>query len=65
MAWGLVAGFVDGGTFDWMANDKFPTLAALKQGSMIQMFAEEFGPQGPFFTRAGGHSRLWSLHGPL
>ena len=42
---------VDGGTFDWMANDKFPTLSQPYAGFHDLVFAEEFGPQA-FITRA-------------
>ena len=44
-------GVVDGGTFDWMANDKFPTLSQPYAGFHDLVFAEEFGPQA-FITRA-------------
>ena len=50
---GVVIGgaVVDGGTFDWMANDKFPTLSKPYAGFHDLVFAEEFGPQA-FITRA-------------
>ena len=50
---GVVIGgvVVDGGTFDWMANDKFPTLSQPYAGFHDLVFAEEFGPQA-FITRA-------------
>ena len=35
---------VDAGSFDWMANDKFPTLSAPYAGYHGIVFAEEFGP---------------------
>jgi O-acetylhomoserine (thiol)-lyase len=36
---------VDGGRFDWLANDKFPTLSQPYAGYHGVVFAEEFGPQ--------------------
>jgi len=36
---------VDGGTFDWGASDKFPTLTEPYAGYHGIVFAEEFGPQ--------------------
>ena len=50
---GVVIGgvVVDGGTFDWLANDKFPTLSQPYAGFHDLVFAEEFGPQA-FITRA-------------
>ena len=35
---------VDGGRFDWMASDKFPTLTEPYAGYHGVVFAEEFGP---------------------
>ncbi len=35
---------VDGGRFDWMASDKFPTLTEPYAGYHGLVFAEEFGP---------------------
>lgn len=50
---GIVIGglVVDGGTFDWEASDKFPTLTEPYEGFHDLVFAEEFGPQA-FITRA-------------
>ena len=50
---GIVIGgvVVDGGTFDWEAAGKFPTLTAPYAGFHDLVFAEEFGPQA-FITRA-------------
>ena len=50
---GVVLGgvIVDGGTFDWAANDKFPTLSQPYAGFHNLVFADEFGPQA-FITRA-------------
>ena len=50
---GIVIGglVVDGGTFDWEASGKFPTLTAPYEGFHDLVFAEEFGPQA-FITRA-------------
>ena len=50
---GVVLGglVVDGGTFDWMQNDKFPTLSEPYNGFHDLVFAVEFGPQA-FVTRA-------------
>ena len=50
---GIVIGglVVDGGTFDWEASDRFPTLAEPYAGFHDLVFAEEFGPQA-FITRA-------------
>ena len=50
---GIVIGglVVDGGTFDWEASGKFPTLTEPYEGFHDLVFAEEFGPQA-FITRA-------------
>jgi len=50
---GIVIGglVVDGGTFDWEASGKFPTLSEPYEGFHDLVFAEEFGPQA-FITRA-------------
>ncbi|HAL43036.1 MAG TPA: O-acetylhomoserine aminocarboxypropyltransferase, partial [Gammaproteobacteria bacterium] len=50
---GVVIGgvVVDGGTFDWQANDKFPTLSEPYAGFHNLVFAEEFGPAA-FIMRA-------------
>ena len=50
---GVVIGglLVDGGTFDWEASGKFPTLTEPYTGFHGLNFAEEFGPQA-FVTRA-------------
>ena len=50
---GVVIGglLVDGGTFDWEASGKFPTLTEPYQGFHGLNFAEEFGPAA-FITRA-------------
>ena len=50
---GIVIGglVVDGGTFDWEASGRFPTLAEPYAGFHDLVFAEEFGPQA-FITRA-------------
>ena len=50
---GIVIGglVVDGGTFDWEASGKFPTLSEPYAGFHDLVFAEEFGPQA-FTTRA-------------
>jgi O-acetylhomoserine (thiol)-lyase len=50
---GVVIGglLVDGGTFDWEASGKFPTLAEPYPGFHNLNFAEEFGPAA-FITRA-------------
>ena len=50
---GVVIGglLVDGGRFDWEANNKFPTLTEAYDGFHGLVFAEEFGPQA-FITRA-------------
>ena len=50
---GVVIGglLVDGGTFDWEASGKFPTLTEPYQGFHDLNFAEEFGPAA-FITRA-------------
>ena len=50
---GIVIGglVVDGGTFDWEASDRFPTLTEPYPGFHDLVFAEEFGPQA-FITRA-------------
>jgi len=50
---GIVIGglLVDGGTFDWQASGKFPTLTEPYAGFHGLNFAEEFGPAA-FITRA-------------
>ena len=50
---GIVIGglIVDGGTFDWEASGKFPTLTEPYAGFHNLNFAEEFGPAA-FITRA-------------
>jgi len=50
---GIVIGgvLVDGGTFDWEASNRFPTLTEPYAGFHDLVFAEEFGPQA-FITRA-------------
>jgi O-acetylhomoserine (thiol)-lyase len=50
---GVVIGglLVDGGTFDWEAAGRFPTLSEPYVGFHDLNFAEEFGPQA-FITRA-------------
>ena len=50
---GIVIGglLVDGGTFDWEASGRFPTLTEPYDGFHDLVFAEEFGPQA-FITRA-------------
>ena len=50
---GVVIGglVVDGGTFDWEASERFPTLTEPYAGFHDLTFAEEFGPQA-FITRA-------------
>lgn len=50
---GIVIGglLVDGGTFDWEASDRFPTLTQPYEGFHDLVFAEEFGPLA-FITRA-------------
>lgn len=50
---GVVIGglLVDGGTFDWEASGKFPTLTEPYAGFHNLNFAEEFGPAA-FITRA-------------
>jgi O-acetylhomoserine (thiol)-lyase len=50
---GVVIGgvLVDGGTFDWEASGKFPTLSEPYEGFHDLNFAEEFGPAA-FITRA-------------
>ena len=50
---GIVIGgvVIDGGTFDWEASGKFPTLAEPYEGFHDLVFAEEFGPQA-FIVRA-------------
>ena len=35
---------VEGGTFDWMQNDKFPSMTEPYEGYHGLSFAEEFGP---------------------
>ncbi|RED49744.1 O-acetylhomoserine aminocarboxypropyltransferase [Aestuariispira insulae] len=42
---------IDGGTFDWTASDKFPTLTEPYAGYHGIVFAEEYGPAG-FIMRA-------------
>ena len=50
---GIVIGgvVIDGGTFDWEASGKFPTLTEPYEGFHDLVFAEEFGPQA-FIVRA-------------
>lgn len=50
---GVVIGgvVVDGGTFDWHASGKFPTMTEPYRGFHNLVFADEFGPQA-FITRA-------------
>jgi O-acetylhomoserine (thiol)-lyase len=50
---GIVIGglLVDGGTFDWDASGKFPTLTEPYEGFHDLVFTEEFGPAA-FITRA-------------
>lgn len=50
---GVVIGgvVVDGGTFDWHASGKFPTMTAPYEGFHNLVFADEFGPAA-FITRA-------------
>ncbi len=50
---GVVIGglLVDGGSFDWEASSRFPTLTEPYDGFHDLVFAEEFGPQA-FITRA-------------
>jgi O-acetylhomoserine (thiol)-lyase len=50
---GVVIGglLVDGGTFDWDASGKFPTLSEPYEGFHNLVFTEEFGP-GAFIARA-------------
>jgi O-acetylhomoserine (thiol)-lyase len=50
---GIVIGglLIDGGTFDWEASGKFPTLTEPYDGFHNLNFAEEFGPAA-FITRA-------------
>lgn len=50
---GVVIGglVVDGGTFDWEASGKFPTMTEAYEGFHDLVFAEEFGPAA-FITRA-------------
>ncbi len=50
---GVVIGglLVDGGTFDWLASDRFATLTEPYEGFHDLVFAEEFGPAA-FITRA-------------
>ncbi len=50
---GVVIGgvLIDGGTFDWEASGRFPTLTEPYEGFHNLVFAEEFGPQA-FITRA-------------
>lgn len=50
---GIVIGgvLVDGGSFDWCQNDKFPTLSEPYSGFHDLVFSEEFGPAA-FITRA-------------
>ena len=42
---------MDGGTFDWHASGKFPTMTEPYRGFHDLVFADEFGPQA-FITRA-------------
>lgn len=50
---GVVIGgvLVDGGTFDWSASKRFPTMNEPYEGFHDLVFAEEFGPAA-FITRA-------------
>ena len=50
---GVVIGgvLIDGGTFDWQASSRFPTLNEPYEGFHGLVFSEEFGPQA-FITRA-------------
>lgn len=50
---GVVIGgvLVDGGTFDWSASNRFPTMNEPYEGFHDLVFAEEFGPAA-FITRA-------------
>lgn len=50
---GVVVGgvLIDGGTFDWAASTRFPTMNEPYDGFHDLVFAEEFGPQA-FITRA-------------
>lgn len=50
---GVVIGgvVVDGGTFDWHASGKFPTMTEPYRGFHDMVFADEFGPQA-FIMRA-------------
>ena len=50
---GVVIGgvLIDGGTFDWEASGRFPTMTEPYEGFHNLVFAEEFGPQA-FITRA-------------
>ena len=50
---GIVIGglVIDGGTFDWEASGRFPTLTQPYEGFHDLIFAEEFGPLA-FITRA-------------
>ena len=50
---GIVIGglLVDGGTFDWIASGKFPTMSEPYAGFHNLNFSEEFGPAA-FITRA-------------
>lgn len=50
---GVVIGglVVDGGTFDWEASGKFPTMTEAYEGFHDLVFAEEFGPAA-FIARA-------------
>jgi len=50
---GVVVGgvVVDGGTFDWHASGKFPTMTEPYRGFHNLVFADEFGPQA-FIMRA-------------
>jgi O-acetylhomoserine (thiol)-lyase len=50
---GIVIGglLVDGGTFDWAASGKFPTMTEPYEGFHNLNFAEEFGPAA-YITRA-------------
>jgi len=50
---GIVIGglLIDGGTFDWAASGKFPTMSEPYAGFQNLTFSEEFGPAA-FITRA-------------
>ena len=50
---------VEGGTFDWMQNDKFPSMTEPYEGYHGLSFAEEFGPTAfTMMARAEGMSCL-------